>query len=65
MSDPATRAGIRQNDVIVGVDGKELEMTGRQFGAYIRLKYKVGDRATYNLLRDGKRVDATVTLERR
>jgi serine protease Do len=65
VSDPATRAGIRQNDVIVGVDGKELEMTGRQFGAFIRLNYKVGDRLTYNLLREGKRVDATVTLEGR
>jgi membrane-associated protease RseP (regulator of RpoE activity) len=65
VSDPATRAGIRQNDVIIGVDGKELEMTGRQFGAFIRLNYKVGDRVTYNLLRDGKRLDATVTLEGR
>jgi serine protease Do len=65
VSDPAIRAGIRQNDVIVGVDGKELEMTGRQFGAYIRLNYKVGDRVTYNLLRDGKCVSAIVTLEGR
>jgi hypothetical protein len=65
VTDPATRAGIRQNDVIIGVDGKELEMTGRQFAAYIRLNYKVGDRVTYNLLRDGRRLDATVTLEGR
>ena len=65
VSDPATRAGIRQNDVIVGVDGKELEMTGRQFGAFIRLNFKVGHRVTYNLLRDGMRVDAIVTLEPR
>src|SRR5262249_51372952 len=36
LSDPARLAGIRQDDVILGVDGKELEMTARQFGAFIR-----------------------------
>ena len=40
-------------------------MTGRQFGMYIRLNYKVGDRVTYNLLRNGKRLDATLKLEER
>ncbi len=62
VPEPATRAGIRQNDVIVGVDGKDLEMTARQFGVYIRLNYKVGDQVTYNLLRDGKRIDVHLKL---
>jgi hypothetical protein len=62
VTPPARQAGIRQNDVIIGVDGKELEMTGRQFSVYIKLNYKVGDRVTYNLLRDGKRVDVQLTL---
>jgi hypothetical protein len=65
VSDPARHAGIRQDDVILGVDGKELEMTARQFGAFIRLNFKVGDRVTYNLLRDGKRLDVPLTLEGR
>jgi len=30
-----------------------------------RLNYKVGDKVTYNLLRDGKRTSATLTLPRR
>jgi predicted metalloprotease with PDZ domain len=59
---PARQAGVRQNDIIVGVDGKELEMTGRQFPVYVKLNYKVGDKVTYNLLRDGKRVDVVLTL---
>lgn len=59
---PARQAGIKQNDVIIGVDGKELEMSGRQFSVYVKLNYKVGDKVTYNLLRDGKRVDVVVTL---
>jgi predicted metalloprotease with PDZ domain len=62
VPEPARLAGIRQNDLILGVDGKDLHMTERQFGAYIRLNYKVGDRVTYNLLRDGKRLDVTLRL---
>jgi predicted metalloprotease with PDZ domain len=62
VSQPARQAGIRQGDVIIGINGKALEMTGRQFGAYVRLTHKVGDRVTYNLLRDGKRIDVTLTL---
>lgn len=62
VTEPAQRAGIRQNDIIIGVDGKVLEMNERQFGAYLRLNYHVGDRVTYNILRRGKRLDMTLTL---
>jgi serine protease Do len=65
VSEPAQRAGIRQNDVILGVDGKVLEMSERQFGAYIRLNYRVGDRVTYNILRRGRRLDLPLTLAAR
>lgn len=65
VSLPARQAGVRQGDVVIGVEGKLLEMTGQQFGAYVRLNYQVGDRVTYNLLRDGKRVDVTLTLRAR
>jgi hypothetical protein len=58
----AERAGVRQNDVVLGIDGKQLEMTAQQFGAYIRLGYKVGDRVTFNLLRAGRKLDVSVTL---
>jgi hypothetical protein len=62
---PARQAGIRQGDVVVGIDGKELRMTARQFGAYVRLNFKVGDRVVYNVLRDGKRVDVPLILKGR
>jgi hypothetical protein len=65
VSEPAAQAGIRQNDIIIGVDGKMLEMTERQFGAYIRLNYKVGDRITYNVLRKGERRDMVLRLTAR
>lgn len=65
VSPPARQAGIRQGDVIVGIDGKELSMTARQFGAYVRLNYKVGDRIVYQVLRDGKRINVPLTLRGR
>jgi membrane-associated protease RseP (regulator of RpoE activity) len=65
VSEPAQRAGIRQNDIILGVDGKILEMSERQFGAYIRLNYRVGDRVTYNILRRGQRLVLPLTLTAR
>ncbi len=65
VSEPAQRAGIRQNDIILGVDGKLLEMSERQFGAYIRLNYRVGDRVVYNILRRGQRLDLPLILAAR
>ena len=58
----AKTAGIQANDIILGIDGKMLEMTMLQFNAFIRLNYKVGDRVTYNVVRDGKRLDIPTTL---
>jgi len=62
VSIPARQAGIRQNDVIIGVNGKKLDMTVQQFQAYVKLNYKLGDRVTYNLLRAGTRLDVSLTL---
>jgi S1-C subfamily serine protease len=62
LSTPARQAGIQQNDIIVGVDDKHLELTARQFQAYVRLNYKIGDRVTYNIIRDGKRLNVPLTL---
>ncbi len=59
---PARQAGIRQNDIILGIDARELEMTMLQFNAYVRLNFKVGDRVRYNIIRDGKRLEIPMTL---
>ena len=65
VSTPARHAGIRPGDVIVGVDGKVLQMTARQFAAHVRFAYKVGDRVVYNVLRGGKRLNLPLKLEGR
>lgn len=57
----AARGGLRMNDVIVAVGGQELpEMTPRQFHAWFRLNYDVGQTATFTVLRAGKRTDVAV-----
>jgi hypothetical protein len=62
VSEAARQAGIRQNDIILGVDNRNLEMSARQFSAYVRLTYQVGDRLTFKLLRDGQRLDVSLKL---
>jgi S1-C subfamily serine protease len=62
VTPPARHAGVQINDVIVGVDGRRLEMTARQFGAYVRLHYRPGDEVRLNVLRAGKRLELTLKL---
>jgi hypothetical protein len=62
VSAAGARAGLRAGDVIVGVHGKRLAMTARQFNAHVRVTYAVGDTVTYDVLRDGKAVKVTITL---
>jgi predicted metalloprotease with PDZ domain len=59
---PAQQAGIRIHDIILGVAGRPLEMTARQFEAYIRLNFQVGATVHYDVLRDGKRLRVPLTL---
>jgi S1-C subfamily serine protease len=65
LSTTARQAGIHAGDIIIGVDHQALDMTARQFQAYVRLNYKVGDRVTYNILRGGKRLDIGLILSSR
>ena len=63
---PAARdAGIRQGDLIIGIDGKHFDMTMLQFNAYVRLNFNAGDTITFNVLRDGKRLDLPMKLPKK
>jgi hypothetical protein len=60
---PAARqAGIRANDIVLGLDGKHLEMSAGQFGVYLRLNYHVGDRVAFDIFRAGKHLNVSLTL---
>jgi membrane-associated protease RseP (regulator of RpoE activity) len=59
---PAKAAGIKAGDIIFGIDGKKRDLTMIQFNAFVRLNFKRGDQITFNVLRDGKRIDLPMTL---
>jgi predicted metalloprotease with PDZ domain len=64
LSKQAREAGIQGGDIILGVDGKTLEMDMFAFLKYMRSNYLVGDQVTINLIRDGRRMDLSMTLQR-
>ena len=52
-----TRGDLQMNDVIVGVNGRQLTgMTILQFHTYFRLTFNVGDTATLDVLRGDQRL---------
>jgi hypothetical protein len=65
VSATARRAGVRAGDVIVGVNGRALQMTMAHFNAHVRVTYAVGDVVTYDVLRDGKPIQVRMTLAAR
>ena len=58
------QAGVRSGDVVLGFDDKRPEMTAEGFTRYVQNNYLVGDKVTINVLRDGKRQDFVMTLQR-
>jgi serine protease Do len=58
----ARAAGVQGGDIIVGLDNQPLEMTMPEFLGHVRRNYLVGDRVTLHVIRDGKRLDLTMTL---
>jgi serine protease Do len=61
--DPADRAGIKVNDIILSVDGKNVS-TGRELSAMIA-NTPVGHQTKIDLIRDDKNKSLTVTLAKR
>ena len=62
VSKAARQAGIQQNDIIVGIDDKDLQMTASQFAVYVRLNYQAGERVKFDVLRGGRRLGITLKL---
>lgn len=58
----AKESGIRPGDVILGFDGRELEMTAYDFQTWVRENYILGDQVKINVLRDGRPIDILMRL---
>jgi serine protease Do len=61
--DPADKAGIKANDVIVEVDGKSIESSRDLINTIANLE--VGKKTTVTLLRDGKKKTVDVKIAKR
>ncbi|MEQ9663376.1 MAG: Do family serine endopeptidase [Parasphingopyxis sp.] len=59
----AAEAGIRQGDVIVAVNGRDV--TPDQTLSYIVANLPVGDRVPITLIRDGRRIEVTAVMGER
>jgi len=63
QGDPADKAGVKVNDIILTVDDKAVS-TGRELSTMIA-NTPVGHKTTLHLIRDGKQKSVTVTLAKR
>ena len=56
------RAGFRAGDLIIGVNGKQLEMTMLQFNLYMRTNFNVGDKVSFDIIRGQRKMKISMTL---
>ncbi len=61
--DPADEAGIKEGDIIVGIDGKDVK-TSRELSRKVA-EAGVGNKMRINLLRDGRKKTVRVKLAKR
>ena len=62
VSKVAAAAGVQEGDIILGFDGKQLNMSAYEFLDYVRGHYLCGDTVKVDILRDGKRLQLPMTL---
>ena len=62
VSSSAKAAGVREKDIILGFDGKKLDMTNFEFLGHVRRNYLVGDKVTIDVLRGDKRLRLPMQL---
>ena len=62
ISTQARKAGIRIGDIILGFDGKQLEMDAYEFQRYVRREYLSGDVVNVMIIRAGKRITLPMKL---
>ena len=60
----AQNAGVRAGDIILGIEDRTLELDADGFLRYVRGNFLVGDQVTVHLLRDGKRMNLSMTFLR-
>jgi len=60
-SSPAEKAGIKDKDIIVEINGKKL--TSKNSLSAVINQQKIGDKITLKVIRDNKTINLNATLE--
>lgn len=63
LGSPADKAGIKENDLLLEIDGKKLDLKHPLSSQIAR--HSPGDEITIKIFRDGKEVEQKLTLEER
>lgn len=58
----AQAMGVKEGDIITGIDNRRLDMTAQEFLGHVRQNYLIGDRVVLNIIRGGRRLDLPVQL---
>src|SRR5262249_36606046 len=58
----ARNAGIQAGDIILGLDGEQLEMKQMEFLRHVEREHLVGDKITLRVLRNGETLKVPMTL---
>lgn len=61
-SNQAKSAGIREGDIIIGINDQELDMRAGDLARYVRQSFVVGETIIVNLIRDGQRMRVPMLL---
>jgi S1-C subfamily serine protease len=59
---PVQKAGVRAGDIVLGLDGKTLEMDVVDFIHYVQRHYLVGDRVVIDVIRNRERLHFPMEL---
>jgi len=59
----AKKAGLRQGDILIGLEGKPLELDPRHFHMHVRMNYEAGENLPVTIWRGGEEVPLMLPLE--
>jgi S1-C subfamily serine protease len=54
--------GLQEKDIVIAADGQPIRMDSRQFNAWLKLNYRVGQKLPLTILRNGQRQEVSLLL---
>ncbi|MFO0062641.1 MAG: signaling protein, partial [Planctomyces sp.] len=54
--------GLQEKDIVIAADGQPIRMDSKQFSAWLKLNYRVGQKLPLTILRNGQRREVSLLL---